>query len=398
MHVRKITPQEQLAVMRVSATAFLFEISDETTQKLAAAPLDNGHENVWAAFDDDTGTLTASMVAYPCDMRFDGNVVRMSGIGNVASLPEHRMLGSVRAIFQAVLDEDYNTGTAFSALYPFSYGYYRKFGYELTTSVLDIEVPMETFGGMRSGGKLTQWFFGMDFAPLKRVYDLCTRQVNQTFERTDKQWEGQLKHDPYKDKRYIYTWSDDAGVVQSYGMFRPERRVDHSVLVMEELAYANRDGFYGMMSLLRTLGAQFSKLVATYADWMPAMADSFGDPYSAVIKLKPRVMQRVVNLPAALAALRVPCAEGNVCFALSDPMIAANNGVFTVTWQDGKARLSQGGEPEFGLTIGQLTQLVLGYLSFDEALMAHREIVLSGDGAGARALFVKKRQAMWNYF
>ena len=63
-------------------------------------------------------------------VQFDGSPCQLGGIGGVATLPQYRRRGGIRACFREALPDMYGSGYDFSYLYPFSTAYYRKFGYE----------------------------------------------------------------------------------------------------------------------------------------------------------------------------------------------------------------------------------------------------------------------------
>jgi len=75
------------------------------------------------------GRVIGGMCALPYEVEFDGNTARMCGIGGVCTLPSYRRMGSIRAISLQMLRDEYEKGTEFSFLYPFSQAYYDKFGY-----------------------------------------------------------------------------------------------------------------------------------------------------------------------------------------------------------------------------------------------------------------------------
>ena len=70
----------------------------------------------------------------------------MGGIGNVTSYPEVRGKGSVRQLMEKALKEMKEQGTVLSYLSPFSYHFYRKFGYEVAFEKRQYDISPDTFG------------------------------------------------------------------------------------------------------------------------------------------------------------------------------------------------------------------------------------------------------------
>lgn len=120
MIIRKTRPEEGKRVNTLFAIAF--------EQPMENGPGEKPGVTNWGAFEEDTMFSTFAVTDFT--QFFDGNQVKMGGIGGVATLPSHRRKGGIRGIFQAALTDMYENGCDFSYLYPFSTAYYRKFGYE----------------------------------------------------------------------------------------------------------------------------------------------------------------------------------------------------------------------------------------------------------------------------
>lgn len=120
MIIRKTRPEEGKRVNTLFAIAF--------EQPMENGPGEEPGVTNWGAFEEDTMFSTFAVTDFT--QFFDGNQVKMGGIGGVATLPSHRRKGGIRGIFQAALADMYENGYDFSYLYPFSTAYYRKFGYE----------------------------------------------------------------------------------------------------------------------------------------------------------------------------------------------------------------------------------------------------------------------------
>ena len=124
MEIRLLRPEELARTEELFALAFRL-------------PLERGREEKpdealhWAAFDED-GEMMSTLTVPAYQMWFDGQPVRMGGIGGVSTLPQYRKRGGIRGCFEALLPELYRRGYDFSYLYPFSTAFYRKFGHRGT--------------------------------------------------------------------------------------------------------------------------------------------------------------------------------------------------------------------------------------------------------------------------
>jgi predicted acetyltransferase len=78
----------------------------------------------------DEGKIQSFVASIPFNVNFFGSEMKATGIGYVSSLPESRGKGFIHQIFERYFEEEYSRGTILSYLDPFSYSFYRQFGYE----------------------------------------------------------------------------------------------------------------------------------------------------------------------------------------------------------------------------------------------------------------------------
>lgn len=107
MIARQIKPEE------VKRTEELFSISFDCSYKNEQTPMDlyTQYQNNptsreeehplerFAAFEDDNTTMMSSFIMQPFHVRFDGHEQLMFSIGGVATLPQYRKRGGIRACF-----------------------------------------------------------------------------------------------------------------------------------------------------------------------------------------------------------------------------------------------------------------------------------------------------------
>ena len=146
MLIRPITKEERLQSAQLFAIAFESPFDPNDLTPFAQEPV------IWAAFDEESGEMTSTVYVTDYQVRFDGRCFKMGGVGGVASLPQYRRAGGIRACFQRALPAMYREGYVFSYLYPFSTAYYRRFGYESCVqrylAVLDLrQLHPEAFSG-----------------------------------------------------------------------------------------------------------------------------------------------------------------------------------------------------------------------------------------------------------
>ena len=133
MLIRPITNEERERSARLSAIAF------ESPFDPTELPLFARNSVIWAAFDGQSGEMASTLYVTDYRVRFDGGVCKMGGVGGVASLPQYRRAGGIRACFQKALPAMHRDGYVFSYLYPFSTAYYRGSG-TITLRLRDAQI------------------------------------------------------------------------------------------------------------------------------------------------------------------------------------------------------------------------------------------------------------------
>lgn len=74
--------------------------------------------------------LGSGLFSIPFEINFHGTNFRMNGIGDVMSAPEFGGRGGASTLLKTALTDMYHNQVTLSYLAPFSFGYYRQFGYE----------------------------------------------------------------------------------------------------------------------------------------------------------------------------------------------------------------------------------------------------------------------------
>lgn len=396
MVVRPIKPEELPRAQEIDNIAFGFE---PDPQKPPEAPGPDAHLNHRAVFDE-AGNMGAVFQIVPFRVRFDGGVFDMGGIGGVASLPEIRNRGYIRALFEAGLREMYGRGMAFSMLFPFSHPFYRKFGYELTHFRQELVVPMESFVGHRiPGGTFTQIKAGDDETPLRELYESFAKPLNLSVVRGDAEWERVRKGDLRQRPAYTYLWRDDGGAPGAYFACRKTEYDGQPALQIASYAWAGPEGLMAIFGLLRSMGAQYFHLLWSLPDWMEVLS-MFPEPYRLKATLATGGMTRVVNVKQVLEGLRHPEGSGSYTLSVEDPFLPENHGLWQVRWQEGQATAEKAdtGAPDLSLDIQGLTQLAVGTVDLDGLLLGHPGNRLHASGDALRRVFTKRHVYLADYF
>lgn len=393
MEIRTLTQKENLAYDLLSCVCFGEE---------AGKDYENYHKNLdehtsdWenriGAFDKN-GELIAALYVIPYNMYFDGQAVKMGGIQGVVTAPESRGTGVMNKVFHETLRFMKDKGQVFSILYPFSYAYYRKFGYEITYQLNKAVVPTLTFGHYPYPKDSVRFWKKSDgFADLMSIYDAFAKSRNMSIYRDEKSWKDIMKDDPYIKRKHTYIHYDAQNKPDAYVRTRvhfPANGQDRQVSI-DELAWTTQDGLFAMFGFIGGLRPQYGEAI-----WeVPMSLDLytlFPEAWDVSIETPSSVQTRIVDLSAALKLMRVPTLfNGNVCIDVFDKSFPDNNGKYCISWESGTVSVEKTDRaPDMSTSIEAMSQLVLGYLTPDMA--AYRaDTTIHSQHEALMALFPKK--------
>lgn len=393
MEIRPLELPDAEASLKLAALAFGYS-ADISTAETRFTPGAS-----WGAFVD--GALAAQMACLPFEMRYDGQWVPMGGIAGVATLPEHRRRGAVRRLFDAVFPAMRAAGQAFSVLYPFSFSYYRKFGYEAVYRVNRLTIPCARLDGLPTLGHARLLEPSEPLDALQGVYERANADRNLALRREETRWrEKHLPADPWREKRYVYLGTDAQGEPCAYAVLAPEDAPEGRLLRVRDWAAVGADGIRAVFGLLAAHRAHY-RAVAIDA---PAdlRIDVLLDEYDGVIcRTDWSTMVRVVDVEAALRLTRWSPRAGRIVLRVHDDLLAWNNAAFAITFGERHSVERSTDAPDLDVDIRALAQLLFGMVTLDEptaALLSGLAIAPTANRALLTAAFPRKLMGTYDHF
>ena len=346
MIVRKIHADEYKRVAEFCAMAFQWSFDDKgLSAKETLANMQKNPESrqdlywdwQWAAFADDDRTMLSTFTVIPYRARFDGHHVGMAGIGGVATLPQYRRQGGIRACFEKALPDMYEQGMLLSYLYPFSTCFYRKFGYELGCERDLYKLRLEGMPKFSAAGSFHLLEPGADLlSDIQQVYDVFSGSYNLMTIDEDIEYDWVAKANPFRDKAYTYVYRSPDGTPKGVLTYKPiVDQGDRTLDCSERFWFSDREGFEALMHLLLRLKADHSHVLIN----LPTDAElgqivpewSFGNVRRS---RHAHGMVRVVNAAEILKRARMR-GTGELTIELHDEQIVQNNGCFHVCFKEG---------------------------------------------------------------
>ncbi len=390
MEVRKILPEEHIDILKLRSASYNSkkDFSDPEKTKL-------GYEKIRAVFDD-SGKACSTTCVEPYTIRFNGSNVKMAGIGAVATLPQERNKGYVRKLFTYCFEEMRENEQIFSYLFPFSHPYYRMFGYECNYDRQFVTMPLNAFAELKVPGRVEQLIYDKQLEDIKDIYNCFIENKNLAVVRTDEQWKALFDRDPYTELYSTYIWYDGDGNPSSYVSYDSSGSGQVEMHICE-LAFKNYEALKGLLGFL----SKFHPLFKAFKGYLPSYIDLtilVAEPILMQRELKTFGMNRIIDAEKVLSYLKCPAYNDSVCIEVSDSSIPWNNGIFTVSFEDGSVSVKKtSNAPDLRCSVQSLTQFATGYVSLAKAA-EYKAAVLLGKQELMLSLFPQKEMFMTESF
>lgn len=395
MIVRRSRPEEARRINELFAICFETPYSN--------CPIDPEHDTAmhWVALDDD-GEMMSNFTVGDFPINFDGRTCRMGGVGGVATLPQYRRRGGIRACFQAALPELYQEGFDFSYLYPFSTAYYRKFGYECCVQAFQWEVDLRQLNPPRDSGsfRLSEQNRPQTEA-IRSLDQLWERKYNMMVQHQAQDYDWTCKADPAVKQEFTYVCYDDAGTPKAYTTFKVSEDSKGRALQCSRLCFADKLGFTLLMQLFKSMSADhaYARFKTPVLTGLQYLLPEWSQGAVRWELLASYGMVRVVNVQSVLEKAAYH-GSGTVTLEIRDSQIPENNGCYTVHFQDGKAVAVEKGRavPDASLTISAFSALIAGVCDFTDAAGNLTDLNVHSDSAALSQIFYRKPMYIADFF
>ena len=353
-------------------------------------------ENSWNyGFFEQEDQLTSQVMATPFPVRFHGQTYLMAGIGYVASYPEARGQGGINRIMEKILEDCRSRNVTLSYLAPFSYPFYRRYGYEqlfdrMTYQLASRDIPTVK----KTSGEMKRVTFEEAKGAIKEIYETMPENNRGGLDR--KEWWYTYKFNKRKENHYALYY-DEKKKITGYLVYQ----LAAPTFVIVEMGYLNHEALQGLMRFVSSHSGAFDSF--EYATGFTGTSKNYllENPF-AKTKLSPYMMGRIVDIEKFLE--NYPCQKKEMKFALcvtEDSYAKWNEGVFEVYIEDKEINVKKVERttlPTISGTIQSMTQLLLGYQTLEE-LAFHEKIQISKEKIAELSQFFPSQQPVLNdYF
>lgn len=339
MQYRHPKAEEYAEIVKLSNVAYRADWRNGKTDEEIVAEFTKEHENDmerelaqhYLAFTDD-GKVMAKVSNNAFESYLHGRVVKLGGIGGVATYAEYRRGGHIRVLMEMVLDDLYEQGYTLSYLYPFSHPFYRKFGYETHTNVVHHKLDPSTYL-LRTAAPEGLWHMlrgksDPNWAEVKSLYECSASSLNLTLKRDDDLWKRYQDSDPYAGRQTSYLFRDASDLTQAAFSFETEGD-NMRIFRIKDLSFRTIDGLAAVLDFCRRFRADYDTVSLPLPENFPLnnlLTDVATRQFAEGMVRVVRVDQALSLLPNTLGTT-----NAKLLINVTDQQLAGNHGSFALT-------------------------------------------------------------------
>lgn len=360
-------------------------------------------EEGWAVCSDDGAEQYSSACANTMMSRYGRQYLPALCIGGVATRPEYRRMGCVRRLLDHVFALAPERGWAVSLLHPFSFSYYRKFGYERIADHKIVTFPMRALDFVPRCAALCPVQDERRLRDALTVFARFAETRNILFQRFDGR---HYALQPSETNRATYLWYDGQGQPAAYVTVGVEKVlvVNHMESVnlhVYELVYSSPASLLAALGFLRMYEGELDSVKIHNCAMMPELDFVLRHYTHTGYTLVPDIMGRILDVPAVLEANRYPEREGRFVLRVEDTL-PYTRGVYEVEYGGGEARvrrLAEHADCDLSAPMPALTQLLYGFETYTPENAAYLPgVTMPGDASDFFRAFPKRENGLFEHF
>lgn len=369
MEIRKITLNEKVEFRILLNYCFASGSNDDpvTESDVTWITLDEA----FAVFIDGTIVSTLRNIIFKQSIR--GVLKDMGGIAAVATAPEYRRQGHVKALMKAAFWDMKQKGQVVSALHPFKESFYAAYSYVTTNTWIDVKIPSHSIAHYLDGVKQLEsnWQFERVKAVDVKAEILSFVTQLETIphglvidpDRSDEIWQNH-----HRNSQVVFVKRD--GTTQAMAKYTKKGNLKTGEIAIREMYWQTleaRDKLFGFFALHQD-DCPYIWMQVRYGTNFRAWLRDVMTPFETKIYYRP-MMVRVIDVEKALENLPAPV-EGEISFTLQDNYCNWNSGNYQLISQAGqlKAVRAKNNSSKILMDIEGLSALVYGALSIQEVV------------------------------
>jgi predicted acetyltransferase len=352
--IRIIEPSEIDQALELMQVAFAVRFTEAELEERRAQAL---AEPGWGFFLGDR--LAARLVVLPFEAYVYGEKIPIGGIAHVASYPEHRRQGMVGRLLAHSLRAMKEAGQTLSLLSPFSYAFYRKYGWETFSEVKTYTLQASQLPEREPANGRIERLAPDAWETARRVYEPYAARYNGMLVRSEAWWRDTV----LRKKGHLAVCRNADDVPTGYLLYTIHERC----MKIHELVYLDEDSRRTLWQFIANHDSVIRE-VSFSAPCNDRFAFTLREP-TVRQELRPYFMARIVDVAGLLERLPFRSGGGTERLVLQvrDEHAPWNDGTFTIAVDEVGIRevaYAQRREDGGGIScdIRTLSAMLTGYL------------------------------------
>ncbi|WP_243292103.1 GNAT family N-acetyltransferase [Bacillus sp. FJAT-47783] len=349
MKIVKLEENDFREALALSEYAFQYKVPEEEIEERLKR-FERHH--ILSIFDQEQ--LAAKLHIIPFEIFLGKEKMNMGGVASVATYPEYRRNGYVKALIESALSYMKENGYSISMLHPFDVSFYRKYGWELFSNHLKSTLKKKDLVPMPSPeGAIKRFKKEGHGEDVEQVYEQYAKQFSGMLVRHRDWWLQSVYSDLYAAVYY-----DVSQNPSGYMLYK----VKDSKMTVEEFVVLTNDARKGLWNFI----CQHDSMVEQVEMVTSEREELFFTLRESRIQqeIKPYFMVRIVDVEAFLNQypFQWSKAQGQVVLRVEDSYAPWNNKCYVL--EDGKVTVLSETETDphnLHLSVQSLAAMLFGY-------------------------------------
>lgn len=308
--------------------------------------------------------LIASITNTQFQSNFFGKGFNVGGIGNVMSVPENSKNNSIDLLMEQAFKDMYDRNVTLSYLAPFSYDYYRRFGYEQVFEQTNIKVPFSKTNNIKN----------LPNIQIKRCnFSEAERLIGSIYERNNTF--GGVKRDSWYwnnrpawfDKEHLAIALDKSKKVRGYVIYYFQNKN----MIIDDFVWESPQAFSSIFHFINKHRSMFEFLIIKSSNSKLKPICFTSNPSDAITTVVPYMMARIINLSTFIT--NYPSQKYNLnemTINISDSL-TWNNHNWKLKINNGRISfmISNENKSDISVDIQTLTKAMFGFQSLSDSFM-----------------------------
>lgn len=269
------------------------------------------------------GRIVSALICTPGPVYVGEAEVSHSAVGAVCTLTDYRQRGIAGKMLEYSLNLLREADICTSSLWPASYEYYRKFGWEIGGEVRIYDADAKVYSGI-GNPDMARGASSSDLETIKQVYEFHALNYNCCTKRSDDWWKQIIRID---DRLHLETESghggivsmDDEGRISGYCLYEVQAEDEVKSFSVREIVNLEPDSRRNMLARLAAIDPEAQIDFATPID--DSFLHELANPRQVKATVRTTFMFRIIDPEEAMKRLQ-PFEDVSCGFtlAIDDPV------------------------------------------------------------------------------